>query len=476
MTLLDAIPPSRASLPPRLPVHLWPATTRCESGGIRMGGVALTDIAEEFGTPTYVLDTEDVRARCREYAAAFGAANVAYAAKALACRAVLRWIEREGLALSVCSAGQLAAAAAVGFPADRIILHGDAKTPDDLDRALEYGVGTIVIESASEVARLAALARGRQRVLLRVLPGANRFGLDAAAALPAGPDGDRFGLPAGDQLAETLRRIADQPTLDLVGLDFYLGSQVAGFGGYERAIDQLVSIIGHAAREHGIALREINLGGGHAVPGTEAEAEFALTAFASRVRAVLHIACERYGVPMPRLVVTPGRAIVARAGVALYRVLAVRRDVDGHQLVAVDGGLSDNPRPAMYGARYTVALAGRASRHTTRPTTVVGRHDEASDVIVRDAQLPGDMRPGDLLAVPGSGAYHVPLASNYNLVPRPPVIAVHYGDAWPVMRRETIEDILARDLDREGGEQAECGQGGQAPGRRQQEERHADGG
>ncbi|MFD0745401.1 diaminopimelate decarboxylase family protein [Phytohabitans flavus] len=240
-----------------------------------------------------------------------------------------------------------------------------------------------------------------------------------------------------------LRRIADQPALDLAGLDFYLGSQVARFGGYERAIDQLVAV---AARS-GLPLREINLGGGHAVPGTEAEAEFALQAFAARVRTMLQISSQRYGVPVPRLVVTPGRAIVARAGVALYRVLAVRRDPDGHQLVAVDGGLSDNPRPAMYGARYTAALVGRVSRDSTRPTTVVGRHDEASDVIVRDAGLPGDLRPGDLLAVPGSGAYHLPLASNYNLVPRPPLVAVHEGQSKLLVRRETIDDILLRDLD-----------------------------
>ncbi|MFI6761875.1 diaminopimelate decarboxylase [Micromonospora sp. NPDC050417] len=449
MTLAELIPSLRTSLPAHLSGQVWPSMAhRDDHGEISVGEVHLGELAEEFGTPTYVLDEADVRQRCREYATAFGPGNVVYAAKALTCRGVLRWIAEEGLSLGVHSAGQLATAAAVGFPADRIVLQGDAKSPTDLAAALKYGVGTIVIESSSEIPRLAALLTRRQRVLLRVLPDWDTGRVDTMSMLPAAPVTDRFGVPAaGTSLDEMVRRIIDQPMLELVGLDFFLGSQTSRFGGYERAISHLVATMAALAQRHGTQLSEINIGGGHAVPGTDADGQFALDAFASRARKVLRVACDEHNLPVPRLGVAPGRAIVARAGVALYRVLAVRRDPDGHQLVAVDGGLSDNPRPALYGARYTAVLLGRLSRAQEQRTTVVGRHDESGDVLVQDAPLPGDLRAGDLLAIPCSGAYQISLASNYNLVPRPPLVAVHAGRAQVLVRGETVEDVLARDLD-----------------------------
>lgn len=445
MTLTDILPSLRASLPPRLDPEIWPLTThRCGGGDIEIGGIPLNDLAEQHGTPTYLLDEADVRARCCLYGAAFGAGNVVYAAKALTCRGLLRWIGEEGMGLEVYSAGQLAVAASVGFPAGRIVLHGDAKTPRDLRAALSYGVGRIVIESPCEVARLAALSGGRrQRVLLRVLP--THLDFPDAAGLSAAADADRFGVTS-DELDETVARIAAQPCLELAGLDICLGSQVSRFGGYERALSQLVALTAELRERHDVPLEELNIGGGHAVAYTHGEPEFAVDAFADRIHKVLTLVCERHKIPQPRLLVTPGRAIVARAGVALYRVLAVRRDADGHQLAAVDGGLSDNPRPALYGARYTAALVGRIGAATI-PTTVIGRHDEAGDILVRDASLPADLRPGDLLAVPGCGAYHLPLASNYNLVTRPPLVAVHTGQSRLLLRAETVDDLLARDLD-----------------------------
>ncbi|MFK3984731.1 diaminopimelate decarboxylase [Micromonospora sp. NPDC050397] len=453
MTLAELIPSLRTSLPAQLRGAVWPSTAhRDDHGEISVGEVHLGELAEQFGTPAYVLDEADVRHRCREYATAFGPGNVVYAAKALTCRGVLRWIAEEGLSLGVHSAGQLATAAAVGFPADRIVLQGDAKSPTDLAAALDYGVGTVVIESSSEIPRLAALLRRRQRVLLRVLPDWDAGRVDTMSMLPAAPVADRFGVPAaGTGLDEMVRRISDQPMLELVGLDFFLGSQTSRFGGYERAIGHLVATMAGLASRHGTELTEINIGGGHAVPGTDGDGQFALEAFASRARKVLRVACDEHHLPVPRLGVAPGRAIVARAGVALYRVLAVRRDPDGHQLVAVDGGLSDNPRPALYGARYTAVLLGRLSRAQEQRTTVVGRHDESGDVLVRDAPLPGDLRAGDLLAVPCSGAYQLSLASNYNLVPRPPLVAVNAGLARLLVRGETVDDVLARDLDPASG-------------------------
>lgn len=445
MTLADMLPSLRSSLPHRLDGGLWPSTAVWVGANLTVGRVALTDLARRHVTPSYVLDEQDVRLRCRQYRGAFGDSAVAYAARALACGAVLRWIAEEGLGMSVCSAGELAVAAAAGFPADRVILHGDAKTPADLHAALDYRVGRVVISSMSEIPRLAAEVRGRQRVLLRVLA---PHGPASAGDVPAPPDVERFGLSTGDgELGEAVGRVLGQHGLDLVGLDFFLGSQVARFGGYEAVLRRLVETLAHVRDRYGVVLGELNLGGGFAVPYRDGDGDFPVDVFATRCRRVLQVECDRHSLPLPSLTVTPGRAVVARAGVALYRVLAVRHDPGGHHLVAIDGGLSDNPRPALYGARYTPALIGRTGDLPDVPTTVVGRHGEAGDIVARDTPLPGDLRPGDLLAVADCGAYQHAMASNYTMLPRPPLIAARDGTARVLVRRESIEEVLARDID-----------------------------
>ncbi|MEU7823188.1 diaminopimelate decarboxylase [Catellatospora sp. NPDC049133] len=432
MTLADVIPSLRSSLPPRqLDRGLWPLTTTLGRGGLAIGGVPLTLIEEEYGTPAYILDEADVRERCAAYAAAFGPAQVYYAAKALMCRGLLRWVAEAGLGLAVYSQGQWNLARTLGIAPDRIIAHGQVETGGD---------GRVVVESLADVQRLTRTRRPRrQQVILRVLPAQLGFGRAPWAAQ------ERFGAPvASGELAELVAAITDEPLLDLVGLDVYLGSQLAQFGGYEHAVAQLVATAAELGRAHGVRIEELNIGGGFAVAHTEHDPTLPVDPFAARMRRRLALECDRRAIAKPRLSVTPGRAIVARAGVALYRVTAVRHE-DGHQIVAVDGGLSDNPRPALYGARYTAVLTGRASQAPLCPTTVVGRHDEPGDLLVRDEPLPGDLRPGDLLAVPGCGAYHFPLASNYDLVGRPPLLAVHDGQAHELVRRETLDDVLARD-------------------------------
>jgi diaminopimelate decarboxylase len=410
---------------------------------LHVGGVSLASLADRFGTPCYVLDEMDVRQRCREYCVAFGDGAVAYNARALGCRHVIRWMAEEGLGLRVGSAGELAVAGSVGFPADRIMLHGEAKTPADLHAAIDYGVGRVVIESLSEITRLAAEVSRPQKVLIRVLLGA---GNGDAPGIPLGVEGERFGLSFADgELDKAITRLLAQPHLELVGLDYCLGSQVARFGGYERALRALVDLLAHLNHWYGLALHEVNLGGGFAVPYRDGDPGFAINAFAARCPGVVHLECDRRGIPAPRLTVTPGRALVARAGVAVYRILAIRRDLDGHQLVAIDGGLADNPRPALYGARYTPMLIGRFGSAADRPTTIVGRYGEPGDVIARDAPLPGDLRPGDLIAIADSGAYHHAMSSNYGLVPRPPVIGVRDGVAQVLVHSETIDDVLARE-------------------------------
>jgi diaminopimelate decarboxylase len=447
VTLPELLPSLRSSLSPHLDADIWPVTARAgERGEILVGGVALSRIAEEFGTPTYVLDEADLRQRCRDYRAAFPEAEVAYASKALLCLAVAGWVEEEGLSLDVCSAGEIAVAAAAGFPARRMVLHGNAKTPQDLRAALDYRVGRIVIDSTGEIAQLAANARRRQRVLLRVTPGVDA---DTHASLTTATEDQKFGLSlSSGAAADAARRVLRQRKLNLVGVHCHLGSQITRFGGYEQALRRLVAFLAWLRDEHHTTLSEVDLGGGHAVPYVTGNDGFAVDAFAARIRRVLHVECDRHHLPVPRITIEPGRAVVARAGVTLYRVIAVKRTASGQRLVAVDGGMSDNLRPALYGAHYTARLVGRPLTADHEPTHVVGRHCEAGDVIARDVPLPVDTHPGDLLAVPCTGAYHHSLASNYNLVGRPPIIAVRDSTARVLIRRETTEDLLARDIGR----------------------------
>jgi diaminopimelate decarboxylase len=443
MSVIHALPPQRASLPPRLAPELWPHTATQVGSDLLVGGVSLAALADQFGTPCYVIDEVDVRRRCRDYLDAFGDGAVNYTARAFGCRQVLQWIADEGLGLSVCSAGELAVAAAAGFPAERLILHGEAKTPADLRTALDYCVGRIIIESNAEIPRLAADVTGAQRVLLRVLLDNPR---DHTPGIPLGPSTERFGLSLGNrELDKAITRLIGQPHLVLIGLDYALGSQVAHFGGYEGALRQLVDLLAHLNRWYGLSLEEINLGGGFAVAYRAGDPTFAVDAFATRWPELLRAECDRHDISMPRITVTPGRAIIARAAAALYRILAVKRDSEGHQLIAIDGGLADNPRPALYDARYTPMLIGRYPNALSQPTTVIGRYSEAGDVIARDVSLPGDLRPGDVIAVADCGAYQYAMASNYGHVPRPPVVGVRDGTAQVLVRGETIDDLLARD-------------------------------
>jgi diaminopimelate decarboxylase len=369
--------------------------------------------------------------------------EVAYAGKAFLCRAMARWVEQEGLSLDVCSAGELAVARSANFPAGRVILHGNAKTPADLQAAFSYGVGRIVADNAAEIVRLAALSPRRQRVLIRVTPGVDAH---AHPAVATGIEDQKFGFSlSSGAAADAVTRVLSHPELELAGVHCHLGSQLTDLTAYETAARRLIGFMAEVQRRHGVIPGELNLGGGHAVPYVETDAEFDLADFARRVRRVIASECVRLRLPIPRLVMEPGRAIVNRAVVTLYRVLAVKHTASGKTFVAVDGGMSDNPRPELYGARYTVRML-RPSRAPDQTVTVVGRHCEAGDMIAADVPLPADVRPGDLVAVPGTGAYSHSMASNYNMVTRPPVIAVRDGAARMLIRRETTSDLLIRDI------------------------------
>ncbi|WP_406120557.1 diaminopimelate decarboxylase [Streptomyces sp. NBC_00989] len=427
-------------------LSVWPRSTRpSPSGDLSVGGVSLTEAADRFDTPVYVLDEQEVRDRCRTYRTAFPDADVVYAAKAFLCRAMAHWVREEGLGLDVCSAGELELAVTTGFPPERIVLHGNAKSPEDLRTALRLGVGRIVVDSTSEIARLAAItpADSRQKVMVRVVPG---IAAGAHTKIRTGTDDQKFGLSITDGSAQhAVTRILDQPHLELVGLHCHIGSQITTTKPYVAAVRRMVGLLARVRDQHGVTLPQLDIGGGHAIAYRPGEERLDISVLAGRVRAELEDGCARTGLPVPRLTLEPGRAIVGPAGVAVYRVLAVKRTGD-RTFVAVDGGMSDNPRPALYGVRYAPRLIGRPATAPPRPVTVVGRHCEAGDILADEVALPGDVRPGDLLAVPAAGAYHLSMASGYNLVGRPPVVAVSEGIARVLVRRESLDDMNRRDI------------------------------
>ncbi|WP_354643765.1 diaminopimelate decarboxylase [Kitasatospora camelliae] len=442
-----AVPPSRDGGGPV--GRPWPASARVDRHGeLLVGGVGLAEAADRFGTPLYVLDEDEVRARARTYRAALPGAEVLYAAKAFLSSAMADWVGEEGLGMDVCSAGELRLAVEAGFPPERLLLHGNAKSTEELRLALRLRVGRIVVDSFSEIPRLAALsiARSPQPVLVRVVP---EVRAGHHESVRTGVAGQKFGFRlAGGDAEEAVDAVLAQPGLRLAGLHCHLGSQITEVEPYLAAVERLVGLMARVRDRHGVELSELDLGGGHGVCYLPGGPELDLAEFASRVPAALAAACARHGLPVPRLLVEPGRAIAAPAGIAVYRVLSVKRSSDGRVYAAVDGGMSDNPRPALYGARYAVRLVGRVSESAARAVDVVGRHCEAGDVLVRGARLPADLRAGDLLAVPTAGAYQLSMASGYNLVGRPAVAAVRDGRARLLIRRETVEDFRAREVGR----------------------------
>ena len=446
MTLSELLPSLGCEAADHLEPGVWPRSTRLgEDGELLFAGARVSHLAARFGTPSYLIDEQQVRDTARAYREALSEAEVAYASKALCTRSVLRWVAEEGLSLDTCSAGEIAVARSVGFPAERILLHGNAKTPEDLKAALSYGVRRIVVDSLDEIEQLGALAHGAQQVLIRVTPG---VAAGAHTAISTGTEGQKFGFSlldgVRDNVHSAVEAVLAQPGLRLVGLHCHIGSQVSRVDKYEAATRTMVEMLVKVRDTYGVTLRELDLGGGHAVPYLRDDTDFDLDGYARRLRTALAYECRRHGFPLPRLTIEPGRAIVGPAGITVYRVCAVKRG--SRTFVAVDGGMSDNARPALYGARYTARLVGRHSRAARKPVTVVGRHCESGDVLADEVCLPGDIHPGDLLAVPCTGAYHHSLASNYNQIGRPPLVGIRDGVATLLVRRETEEDLLRRDL------------------------------
>jgi diaminopimelate decarboxylase len=430
---------------------LWSSTAHKVDGELVVGGVSVPDLVANVNTPAYILDEEDLRSRARAFRDAFAGYDVYYAGKAFLCTTVARWIAEEGLALDVCSDGELTVALRAGFDPTRIGYHGNTKTEVELMRAVAEGVGRIVVDSFDEIERLervtASLGRPA-RVLVRVTAGVEAHTHEYIATAH---EDQKFGfsITSGDAL-EAVRRVVAAPGLELLGLHSHIGSQIFDTSGFEVAARRVLALHARIRQELGAPLAELDLGGGFGIAYTTQDDPWHPTQLAKELTQIVDHECAALGIDRPRLSIEPGRAIVGPAMCTVYTVGTVKRvELDGGAVrtyVSVDGGMSDNIRTALYDADFSCTVASRVSTAPPALARVVGKHCEAGDILVKDEFVPADIRPGDLLAVPATGAYCRSMASNYNHALRPPVVAVRDGVATTIIRRETVSDLLATDL------------------------------
>ncbi|MGZ9933394.1 diaminopimelate decarboxylase [Streptomyces sp. NC-S4] len=449
----DVLPEGHYSPPPAdlnaLDEKVWARTVeRTADGVVAVGGIEVTRLAEEFGTPAYFLDEEDFRARCRAWAHAFGPdADVFYAGKAFLSKAVVKWLKEEGLNVDVCSGGELTTALAAGMPAARIAFHGNNKSEGEIRRAVEAGVGRIVLDSFQEIARVAHIARElgvRQPVQIRVTVGVEAHTHEFIATAH---EDQKFGIAVADgSAAEAVRRALGHDSLELLGVHSHIGSQIFDMAGFEVSAKRVVRLLADVRDEHGVELPEIDLGGGLGIAYTSGDDPREPHEIAKALHEIVARECESAGLRAPRISVEPGRAIVGPTAFTLYEVGTIKPLEGLRTYVSVDGGMSDNIRTALYDAEYSISLVSRTSTAEPMLVRVVGKHCESGDIVVKDAFLPADLAPGDLLAVPATGAYCRSMASNYNHALRPPVVAVRDGQARVIVRRETEEDLLRLDL------------------------------
>jgi len=441
----------------RLVPGLWSRTAHKIEGDLRVGGLALADLVAEHNTPVYVLDEVDFRARARAFGEAFAAYDVFYAGKAFLCTTVARWVAEEGLHLDVCSSGELTVALRAGFEPARIGYHGNNKTYAELRRAVAVGVGRIILDSFTEIERLSRIADELKsagsitepvRVMVRVTAGVEAHTHEYIATAH---EDQKFGfsITAGDAL-EAVRRVVAAPGLELLGLHSHIGSQIFDSSGFEVAARRVLALQATVSGELGVDLPQMDLGGGFGIAYTTQDDPADPAQLATEMSKIVEHECRALGIDEPRLSIEPGRAIVGPSVCTVYTVGTVKEvalDAGARRTyVSVDGGMSDNIRTALYDADYSCTLASRHSDAPAMLARVVGKHCEAGDIVVKDEFLPGDITPGDLVAVPGTGAYCRSMASNYNHALRPPVIAVRDGTAQVLLRRETEDDLLATDV------------------------------
>jgi diaminopimelate decarboxylase len=414
-------------------LDVFPVSARVEAGELELGGIGASALADRFGTPLVVYCEQTIRDRAREVRDAVPDALVLYASKAFPNVAILRLLAEEGIGADVSTLGELAFARAAGLSGAQLVLHGNAKSDEELRVAADEHA-TVVLDAEDEVER--AAAAGVERVLVRVTLGVEA---DTHEAIRTGHHGSKFGLPpeAARQVVEAARALG----LDVHGLHVHVGSQLFALGEVGETIELLAAFAARCRDELGWTPALVNTGGGFAVRHLPSDPEAPLAELAREIAGAVRHAWEANVLPPIQLALEPGRALVGQAGVTLYRVRSVKR-LAGVTWAAVDGGMSDNPRPQLYGARYTALAAGRAGEPPTENTSVAGLHCESGDVLIDDVSLPPPRR-GDLLAVPATGGYSLALASNYNATPRPAVVLARDGDARLIRRRETVDDLLA---------------------------------
>ena len=430
---------------------LWSRTATKSDGVLSVGGVPLPEVVREHGSPAYVLDEADFRSRAGAFRDAFADYDVYYAGKAFLCTTVARWLAEEGLSLDVCSGGELAVAERAGFPMARVGFHGNNKTLGELERAVELGVGRVIVDSFHEIGRLAEVAAELGRtvgVMVRVTAGVEAHTHEYIATAH---EDQKFGfsIASGDAL-EAVLRVHEAPGLRLLGLHSHIGSQIFDTSGFEVAARRVLALHARVIDEVGVEMPEMDLGGGFGIAYTTQDDPSDPEQLATEITKIVEHECRALDVALPRLSIEPGRAIVGPSMCTVYEVGTVKEvALDGgarRTYVSVDGGMSDNIRTALYDADYSATIASRPSGGPPTLSRVVGKHCEAGDIVVKDEFLPADVRPGDLVAVPGTGAYCRSMASNYNHALRPPVIGVRDGKTFTVLRRETVADLLATDV------------------------------
>ncbi|MBQ3126424.1 MAG: diaminopimelate decarboxylase [Clostridia bacterium] len=422
-----------------------------EQGHLAIGGLDALELARQFGTPAYIIDEDMVRENCRTYRTAMakyfgGDSRPLYASKALSCTAIYHIVREEGLGIDCVSGGELYTAKTAGFPAGRIYFHGNNKTDRDLSDALDMGVGTIVVDNEDELHALSALAVERgvvQKILLRISPGIDPH---THRAISTGSVDSKFGRAIETGQAKAIVAEAMQTAgVDLAGLHCHIGSQIFEIDPFVDAAGIMTAFLAELKRDLGFDCRELNLGGGLGVRYTEFDPIIDYADAIERMAAVVKRLCAENGILMPNILLEPGRSLVAAAGTTLYTVGSVKEIPGFKRYISVDGGMPDNPRYALYQSRYTALIADRAGEEKTLTATIAGRCCESGDLIGEDMPIQ-PARRGDILAVLSTGAYNYSMASNYNRIPRPPVILVSQGEAKVAVRRETYDDIVALDV------------------------------
>ncbi len=427
-----------------------PETAEVRGGHLFVGGVDLVKLAHDEGTALYVFDEAHLRHRMEAYRSAFAAdyphADVVYASKAFLNKAVVRIVAEEGLCLDVSGGGELACALSVDFPAERVVVHGNNKTPQELEEAITAGVGRIVVDSHEELERISRIAGEKgitQKIYLRITPGVEA---DTHEYIKTGCEDSKFGFTLKDDYAYgVVGEALDTPNVQLVGLHCHIGSQIFKLDPFAEAARVMVDLLARIRDGYGAILEELDLGGGLGIAYTADDNPSSIETFAALVTGAVKDACAAHDFPLPRLLVEPGRSLVANAGMTLYTVGTIKELPGIRTFVAIDGGMSDNIRTALYHADYEPVIANKADQPRTQIVTLCGKHCESGDAVVLDMPLQ-EAEVGDVVCVFATGAYNQTMASNYNGQPRPGIAFVRDGETKMVTRRETYEDLYARDL------------------------------